>query len=76
MSSDSIKKNSNQLLLPYMPFPASQQVKFRNQVNVASIADDSYHPIIHDTPITIDDTKCTAGKLGSITFRKLPTKTI
>ena len=55
--------------------PASARVKFGEKVNVASIDGKSHHPIIHDTPTKIDDSKCTAGKVGSISFWKLPTKT-
>ena len=45
-------------------------------MNVASIADNSHYPIIHDTSIMIDDTKRTAGKVGSTTFWKLLNKTV
>ena len=74
VSSDSIKTNFNPLLHPYMSIPVSKKVEFRDKVDVALIDDNSHHPIINDTPITIDDTKNTAGKVGSIPFWKLITK--
>ena len=76
MSSECNKKILNQLLPPYTPVSASPKVKFSDKVNVASIADNSHHPIIHDAAHMIDDTKRTAGKVGSTTFWKLPTKTV
>ena len=45
-------------------------------MDVASIDNNSHRPIFSNTHIAIDDTKCTAGKVGSTTFWKLPTKTM